>query len=824
MSQWLANNTVEAPGDCGAWVVCPETGAIYGIVVAASPALCLTYILPAELVFESIMARWDVDASRIQEIFSMPPSTMERFDSEWEEEGGKVQGTRFGTTYGVLKAPSSAQTSSRHPRVTAAMLAADSTTRSAQICLSQLAHSFTRFTPVDFESCRKFIQEQPAILKEDERHFRCQAALAYNAGDKQHARACVHRSLMISKCSKLDAGELEEYLRYLNGESKSAIKHFMNDLDGAYDNMKANLDLLIAAGLKLIEQVTPRTQTVQQIPADEHPSASTRRQSSYSRHRASHSDAQESFRSLNTAAGADNRSQAPVVTGPYQVRLRHDPVDPPLHEKWNARSQQASGRDSPPSLDSGPNYDLARGDSSRITHSEWGSNPMSSGPTHQGGRSATRTISAGYPPPESLPRQTSGRGRTSDDLSLHADSRQEPSNLTPLGQRFAQIRVGQFKECVTFIVSNREVLKEDPLHYLREAGVLCRKSKTQDARSCVQQALIIDHCSDLNTDGIREYLTNLAAPQKSTVNKLFSDVDKTFTVVKANSDASALSEHGNQHATASERSRHIFAEHQTLSVGYQTQPSPSPNTSDFAERFSSLNVTTNQISASPRTMASEPARRHRPRSMNRSRASHSSAGQRSSSDSSQTEDIAIRGTVGEFEPLDPRYRQRRDAAEYFIVGRLFAILWHENMGITNRKPGPDVKFTRDNRFGEKIFSHIRRMIVVRQRYGYCWCVAINTYGGKGLAGKNPSDAKVQSHTVVHESTARPFTFQEEQGLMNKEPIAIKMVQGHTLDKASRLNYAKVSTVEHNVKVMDIGMVSTASMPYFQAHWRYEMDH
>jgi hypothetical protein len=42
-------------------------------VIAASSALRLTYILPAELVFKDIMARWDMEPSRIQELFEISP-------------------------------------------------------------------------------------------------------------------------------------------------------------------------------------------------------------------------------------------------------------------------------------------------------------------------------------------------------------------------------------------------------------------------------------------------------------------------------------------------------------------------------------------------------------------------------------------------------------------------------------------------------------------------------------------------------------------------------------------------------------------------------
>ena len=493
------------------------------------------------------------------------------------------------------------------------------------------------------------------------------------------------------------------------------------------------------------------------------------------------------------------------------------------HEEPNAHSQPAFGRDDVPPLEYDRHFSLNPGDSSSTRKPQWGPTHVPNTSAYQSGLNAPRTSSAPYAPLQYPPRQPSGFGRGSGDLSLSADSRPEPCHLTPLGQRFARIRVGQIKECVNFIMSEQAVLKENPQHYLREAGVLYRKSKIQDARACVQQALVIDHCSDLDKEDIQEYLSDLRTLRRSTVHKLLGNVDKTFDAVKAKSDESThIEDTGPRHATTADRSRHIPAERQYSLKDDQMQRSPSPTTSDLVNKFSSVNIDTERLPGVSESMPPEAVHRNRHRPPAGSTASRSSAGNHASWNSVRIEDVKIRGTEGEFEPLNPRYRQRHDKPAYFIVGRVFAILWHENMGMTSKKPGPDVQYTRDNRFGERIFSHIRRMIVVRQRYGYCWCVSINTYGGRGLGGKNRSDQENQSHTIVYDSTSKPAMFKDEQGLMTKEPIAIDMVDGHTLDKASRLNYAKVCTVEHNVKVMDIGMVSSGSIPFLMTHWKAEM--
>jgi hypothetical protein len=506
---------------------------------------------------------------------------------------------------------------------------------------------------------------------------------------------------------------------------------------------------------------------------------------------------------------------------------RHDADTMNAHGSWRhdevgSYPHRAPGRDLPPPSDPARHYNLESGPTLWGKSSERGSHPVSNALPPLGSLSASRTTQNAY---VSLPGQTFDSGRTFGHFVIQSASRSEPSNLTALGQKFVLIRVGQVREAVTFIIQNRTVLKENAQHYLREAGALYRRSRVQDARACVQQALIIDHCSDLSIDDTKEYLTDLAASRSSTVNKLLSNVDKTFAAVKAKSDKIEIADDNvTERASATVNNRHVNSERQHSLGSHRAVPSSSPTTSDLLNRFSTLNVTRTETSAASTTRPTpiEPVRPNRHQVQAGSRASQSSTGNHGSRNSLLPEEIKVRGTEGEYEPLDRRYRQVKNKAGYFVVGRVFAILWHENMGITNKKPGPDVKFTRDNRFGERIFSHIRRMIIVRQRYGYCWCVAINTYGGKGLIGKNWSHAEVQSHTVVYESTQKPAIFEEEQGLMTKQSIAVDMVSGHTLGMASRLNYAKVSTVEHNVKVMDIGMVSDTSMPYLITHWKDEM--
>jgi hypothetical protein len=59
---------------------------------------------------------------------------------------------------------------------------------------------------------------------------------------------------------------------------------------------------------------------------------------------------------------------------------------------------------------------------------------------------------------------------------------------------------------------------------------------------------------------------------------------------------------------------------------------------------------------------------------------------------------------------------------HVISLQVFALLWHEQAGDngTALSPGRDSYF--QVRHGEYVFSHIRRMVVVREQKGCCWCL------------------------------------------------------------------------------------------------------
>ncbi|KAH7081325.1 hypothetical protein BKA63DRAFT_503599 [Paraphoma chrysanthemicola] len=160
-------------------------------------------------------------------------------------------------------------------------------------------------------------------------------------------------------------------------------------------------------------------------------------------------------------------------------------------------------------------------------------------------------------------------------------------------------------------------------------------------------------------------------------------------------------------------------------------------------------------------------------------------------------------TLQEHESLDTRFRRvsKSSHAKFFVLGRVFKMLWTEPAGQTN--PGKTRNSTHFSLvwMGEQAFSEVRHFLVVRNKGSFSQCIPIQTYKGRGTTkpGIIASD-----HGVIHSSIEAPNLIAGEN--ITKYSIRVQPTSNESLDPASRVNYAKAYAVEHNVKVLDIGMV------------------
>jgi hypothetical protein len=181
--------------------------------------------------------------------------------------------------------------------------------------------------------------------------------------------------------------------------------------------------------------------------------------------------------------------------------------------------------------------------------------------------------------------------------------------------------------------------------------------------------------------------------------------------------------------------------------------------------------------------------------------------------------------------------------------KVFAVLWHEPTGSKGSEDSElDNPVAVRGRFGEQVYSHIRRMVVVKPAHGHCWCLSvqsaghcpythlsqwkliisnrpINTYKGQGVTRPGFSQEDKSAHCIIYMTDTRPYCLpEEEKYLAAKKPIAVERASGdQKLDPMSRLNFRKVYTIEHNVKAMAVGQVTKDSLPLLMGYWQTSLE-
>jgi hypothetical protein len=184
-------------------------------------------------------------------------------------------------------------------------------------------------------------------------------------------------------------------------------------------------------------------------------------------------------------------------------------------------------------------------------------------------------------------------------------------------------------------------------------------------------------------------------------------------------------------------------------------------------------------------------------------------------------------------------RTRAEASRFFVKGRVFAMLWAETASATMQvaRHGTENTAITIGRFGERVYSQIRRFVVVKvnkdRHFVYAWSVflslldvmsnlgsAISTYGGRGTL--KPGCA-ASEHTIVYLTGTQPVRLEGEwERGMTKDPIELEAASPtETMEPASRLRFGKIYSIEWNVKVREIGQVSRRHMSKLLAYYREE---
>jgi len=159
------------------------------------------------------------------------------------------------------------------------------------------------------------------------------------------------------------------------------------------------------------------------------------------------------------------------------------------------------------------------------------------------------------------------------------------------------------------------------------------------------------------------------------------------------------------------------------------------------------------------------------------------------------ENLVTAANVGN--TLDNRFKVHH--GREFKFGKVFRILWAEPMGRNGTLITEPVN-SRSQKYGEEFCHKIRRFVIVKTFNGHCLCLPIQTYGRQGLI---KGGATAQHHAAIYSEKEVIF---EGEGLTKKGICVNLSDKRDKLDVTSRINYAKVYTIEYNVKVHFIGKV------------------
>lgn len=95
---------------------------------------------------------------------------------------------------------------------------------------------------------------------------------------------------------------------------------------------------------------------------------------------------------------------------------------------------------------------------------------------------------------------------------------------------------------------------------------------------------------------------------------------------------------------------------------------------------------------------------------------------------------------------------------------------------------------------------------------------IATYGRQGTLKSGLSEADIKAHAVIYMVDTSSEAAPGER--IVKNPIAVKPAkEDQKLHSMSRINFDKIYTIEHNVKVMNVGKVAEGSLHNLSLYFR-----
>ena len=153
--------------------------------------------------------------------------------------------------------------------------------------------------------------------------------------------------------------------------------------------------------------------------------------------------------------------------------------------------------------------------------------------------------------------------------------------------------------------------------------------------------------------------------------------------------------------------------------------------------------------------------------------------------------------------------------KFFTKGRVFQVPWSEAAGPS----APDGRFITRDPFNQRLFTEVKRFVVVRNRPGYLLAVPIHTYRGRAGEKWNgrPQDLCLVFPTDANRNWDRKVLMDREIPIVVEDPDI-------TIDYPdARINFGKIYTVEDYVKIRSIGFVDKDAIPLLEKCFRESLE-
>ena len=176
-----------------------------------------------------------------------------------------------------------------------------------------------------------------------------------------------------------------------------------------------------------------------------------------------------------------------------------------------------------------------------------------------------------------------------------------------------------------------------------------------------------------------------------------------------------------------------------------------------------------------------------------------------------------------YEAVDSTYFVRENPRQFFIEGKVIAVIMNETAGENAIAPNAldyntSASINRVKYANNFVYTNVRRFVVVRQRREFCYACPIFTY--RNRATTKPG-VRAEEHGIAYTWGLQPTLLDGETGI-TKTPIPVVMaVRGQTLQRASRIYYGIHHPIQFNVKVKEIGYVPHDQIPDLVGNWKEE---